>query len=411
MNPMMMVRRRPRWFFFILLMFGVGVFFLQRYIRGPLVPALKPQRGAVVQKVVASGQIVPHTRVNITSQVMGLVGEVLVQEGDKVLAGQLLVQLAHGEATAIVEQAQAAYELAQAKADQFQGVSARMTRESLRQAEVRMRQARLDVKREEELARVNASTQEALEQARSAFQLAESQYQSTMAQVKAAAPQGSDSRMALAAVEQSHGVLAAAEARLAQFRITAPLAARVIRRSVEPGDGVQPGTPLLVLASLDAPRALVQVDEKYLSLIREGQAARITADAYPGRTFEAKVERLAPAVNQERGSIEVQLIITEAPAFLRFDMSASVEIITNSAEGALLLPIEAIQSAATAQPFVYTWVKGRVTRREVSLGLRGDTVVEITQGLGLDDTILVPKESLKNGSSVRAEVKGWPGAV
>jgi len=408
---MLMARRKPAWFFFIFLLLGVGVFFLQRYVRGPLVPALKPQRGAVVQKVVASGQIVPNTRVNITSQVMGLVGEVLVQEGDNVVAGQLLLQLSHGEATAIVEQAQAAYELAQAKADQFQGVSARMTRESLRQAEVRMRQARLDVKREEELARVNASTQEALEQARSAFQLAESQYQSTMAQVKAAAPQGSDSRMALAAVEQSHGVLAAAEARLAQFRITAPLAARVIKRSVEPGDGVQTGTPLLVLGSLDAPRARVQVDEKYLSLIREGQAARITADAYPGRTFEAKVERLASAVNQERGSIEVQLVIAEAPPFLRFDMSASVEITTNSAEGALLLPIEAVQSAATAQPFVYTLVKGKVSVREVSLGLRGDTVVEITQGLGPDDTILVPTETLKNGTSVRAEVKGWQGAV
>lgn len=395
----------------LLLLGGLGLYLLQRTIRGPEVPAVKPQRGAVVQKVVASGQIIPHTRVNLTSQVMGNVAEVLVQEGDSVQAGQILVQIASGEATAQVEQAQAAYELAQAKADQFQGVSARLSRESLRQAEVKMRQARLDVKREEELARVNASTQEALEQARSALQLAESSYQSAMAQAKATAPQGSDSRMALAAVEQSHGVLAAAEAKLAQFRITAPMAARVIQRRVEPGDGMQPGTPLLVLASLDAPRARVQVDEKYLSLMREGLVARVSADAYPGRPFDAKVERIAPAVNQERGSIEVQLIIAEAPPFLRFDMSASVEIITNSAEGALMLPIEAVQSAATEQAFVYIVEKGKVEKRAITLGLRGDTVVEIASGLNPDDTVLVPTAALKVGSRVRPDVKGWQSAV
>jgi HlyD family secretion protein len=408
---MIMPGRKIRWLLFFILLAGVGLYVLQRTLRGPAVPAVKPQRGAVVQKVVASGQIVPHTRVKLSSQVMGNVSEVLVQEGDAVQAGQILVQIVSAEAQAQVEQAQAAYEIAQAKADQVQGVSARLARESLRQAEVKLRQARLDVRREEELAKANASTQEALDQARSAMQLAESQYQSAMAQLKAAAPQGSDSRAALAAVEQSHGVLAAAEARLAQFRITAPMAAKVMQRSVEPGDGVQPGTSLLVLGSVDAPRARVQVDEKYLSLLREGLAARVTADAYPGRSFDAKVERIAPVVNQDRGSIDVELVIAEAPPFLRFDMSASVEIITNSAEGALMLPLEAVQAAATDQPFVYTVVKGKVEKRAITLGLRGDTVVEIASGLKPDDLVVIPTETLKDGARVRPEEKGWRSAV
>jgi HlyD family secretion protein len=408
---MIMTRRKIFWGLPILIVGGILLYVLQKAIRGPEVPAVKAQRGAVVQKVVASGQIIPRTRINVTSQVMGTVAEVMVQEGDVVQAGQALVQIASQEASAQVEQAQAAYELAQAKADQFQGVSTRLTRETLRQAEVKLRQARLDVKREEELSRANASTQEALDQARSALQLAESTYQSAMAQVKATAPQGSDSRMALAAVEQSHGALAAAEARLAQFRITAPLAARVIQRRIEPGDGVQPGTPMLVLGSVDAPRALVQVDEKYLSLLRDGLAARVTADAYPGRSFEAKVERIAPSVNQERGSIEVQLIIAEAPPFLRFDMSASVEIITNSAEGALMLPIEAVQAAATEEPFIYVAEKGKAEKRPIALGLRGDTVVEIASGVKPDDLVLLPTEALKPGARVRPDLKGGQGAL
>ncbi|MCX6130547.1 MAG: efflux RND transporter periplasmic adaptor subunit, partial [Proteobacteria bacterium] len=392
----------PRRRIILLLVIGVGVaFFLHRYLRGPLIPAVKAQHGAVIQKLVASGQIIPKTRVKISSQVMGNVAEVLVHEGDELKLDQLLLRIVSDEATAIVEQAKAAYELAQAKVDQFQGVSARLARESLRQAEVRMQKARSALKREEALAQVNVGTQEALDQARSDFQLAESQFQSAMAQAKSVAPKGSDSRMALAAVEQSHGVLAAAEAKLAFFSIAAPMTARVIQRSIEPGDGVQPGTPLFILGSLDAPRAQVQVDEKYLSLVHEGQLARVTADAYPGRSFDAKVERIAPAINQDRGSIEVQLIIPSAPPFLRFDMSASVEIVTNSAEGALILPIEAIQSAAMQHPFVLTLVGGKVTKRDVTLGLRGDTVMEITGGLSEDDIILMPTETLSPGVKAR----------
>ncbi len=397
----------------ILILVGsvIILFFAQRFLRGPLISAVNPQRGAVIQKVVASGQIIPKTRVKITSQVMGNLAEVLVNEGDEVKVGQLLVRIESGEATAIVEQARAAYELAEAKVDQFQGVNTRLTREALRQTEVRLQNARLTVSREEALAKANAGTQEALDQAKSDFQLAESQFQSAKAQAKAVAPKGSDSRMALAAVEQSHGLLAAAEAKLGLFSIMAPIAARVIQRSIEPGDGVQPGAQLLILGSLDPLRAKVQVDEKYLSLVQVGQPARITADAYPGRSFDARVERLAPAINQDRGSIEVQLIIPEAPAYLRFDMSASVEIVTNSAEGVLLLPIEAVQSAATEHPFVYIVDRGRIVKREVSLGLRGDTVIEITNGLDVEDLVLISGEVLTVGSRVRPELKGWQGAV
>jgi HlyD family secretion protein len=104
-------------------------------------------------------------------------------------------------------------------------------------------------------------------------------------------------------------------------------------------------------------------------------------------------------------------VIAEAPPFLRFDMSASVEIITNSAEGALMLPLEAVQAAATDQPFVYTVVKGKVEKRAITLGLRGDTVVEIASGLKPDDLVVIPTETLKDGARVRPEEKGWRSAV
>ena len=368
---------------------------------GPKVPAVKPKRGAVIQRVVAAGQIVPNTRIRLTSQVTAAVAEVLVEEGDVVKPQQVLLRLASGEAAALAQQAKAAFDQAEARVEQFQGVSARLATEALKQAEVRLSKARTTANRERELAKVNASTQEALDQALSDLRLAESQYQSAMAQAKAAAPKGADARLPIAAAEQAQALLAAAEAKLSQFTITSPIAARVLSRAISAGDGVQIGTPLLVLGSIDAPRVKVQVDEKYLSLVHPGQAARVTADAYPGRILDAVVERLAPAVNQDRGSVDVQLLINQAPDFLRFDMSASVEIVTNTANNAMILPDEAVQGAATAQPYVLTAASGRVKRQTVTLGLRGDAGVEIASGIAPDDWVLLTSEALADGKRVR----------
>lgn len=382
---------------------SVGLYFMWL---GPRVPAVMPRRGAVIQKVVAAGQIVPHARIKITTQVSGRVEQVFAQEGAKLAAHDPLVSLASDEASSRVLEAQAAHEQAEAKADQFRGVSARVANEALRQAREHLAKARTAAKREKDLTQAHATTQEALDQALSDVRLAESQVAAASAQAKAAAPQGSDSRIALAAVEQSRAALAAAEAHLALYTIHAPMAAQVLQRSVEPGDGVPTGALLFVLGSLEPFRVNIQVDEKYISLIREGQPAKITADAYPGRAMDAIVERLAPAVNADRGALEVQLVIPNAPDFLRFDMSASVEVVTDSAQDVLILPLDAVQNAATDQPFVLTYEHGRVAKKEVTLGLRGDQIIEITAGPGTQDVVLAPKSALPVGTRVRPD---WGG--
>jgi HlyD family secretion protein len=374
--------------------------------RGPKVTAVTPTRGAVIQKVVASGQIIPKARIKISSQVSGRVDQVFFQEGDKVDPTKPLMTLAQDEALAQVEAARAGLEQARAKADQSQGVGARIASETLRQAQERLKKARANAKREQELDRAHATTKESLDQALSDVRLAESQVDQAFAQAKASSPQGSDNRMALAAVEQSRAGLAAAEARLSLFTVSAPIASQILARSIEPGDSVQVGSPLFILASLEPLRVKIQVDEKYISLVREGQSSKITADAYPGRPIDAKVERLSPAVNPDRGALEVHLIIPEAPDFLRVDMSASVEIVTNSADDVLLLPVDSLQDAATDQPFVYVADKGHVARKDVSLGLRGDQVIEITGGISPQDHVLIAKEPLKIGTRVRPEWKG-----
>jgi HlyD family secretion protein len=380
----------------------LGIFFW----RGPQVPSVTPFRGSVIQKVVAVGQIVPKARIHITSQIAGRVAKVSAQEGDKIPANAPLSNLENAEALALVEEARAAYEQAQAKADQIQGVSARLAHEALHQVRERLAKAKATAKREQELDQAHATTKESLDQALSDVRLAESQVQAALTQAKASAPKGSDSRIALAAVEQTRAALAAAESKLSLYTIRAPIAAQVIQRHVEPGDGVPVGGLLFVLGSLEPLRVKIQVDEKYISLIQEGQRAKVTADAYPGRPINATVERLSPAVSSDRGALEVQLMIEDAPPYLRFDMSASVEIVTNSAQDVLLLPTQAVQDAGTEHPYVYIFNNGRVARRDIALGLKGDQNIEITSGLLPQDLVLLPQEALKIGDRVRPIQKG-----
>src|SRR5690606_16692914 len=137
--------------------------------------------------------------------------------------------------------------------------------------------------------------------------------------------------------------------RLAQATLRAPAPGRVLVRSVEPGQIVQPGRALLTLA-IDGPlEMLAAVDERFLSTLAVGQRARVVADAYPNAPFPAAVTRLAPSVDAARGAVEVRLRPTgEAPEFLREDMTLSVEVVTGERSQARLLPLRVLRPGGSA---------------------------------------------------------------
>lgn len=147
-------------------------------------------------------------------------------------------------------------------------------------------------------------------------------------------------------------------------------------RQVEPGQIVQPGKALLSLALAGPTQLVAQVDERFLDQLRPGQDAAVVADAFPGQRFAARLLSLAPAVNAQRGAIEVKFeLVGAVPDFLREDMTLSVEVQTGRRESALVLPQSALRpegpgtamSGATARP---TAPRARRTPRRVARPLR-----------------------------------------
>ncbi len=395
--------RRPRVWIALVLALAVGTFALVR-ARGPKVRVAVVARRDLEQRIVASGRVWVPTRVQIAAQTPGLVVAVGVIEGQRVKAGDLLVQIDDAEERAAVAQAKAAVAQASAKVEQLRRVGSIVATEGLRQAESNVLRTQSDLERAEKLTTSGALAPSELDNARRAAEIARAQKVAAEAQQASSAPMGADSRVALTALLQAQAQLAGANARLAQTRIVALHSGAVLTRSVEPGDVVQAARTLLVMAA-DADAQLVfQPDERNLAWIAMGQRARAAADAYPQQVFDAEVSYIAPSVDPQRGSVEIRLRVPSPPPLLKPDMTVSIDLLVASKKAVLTLPSEAVRGAATATPYVLAVESGRVLRRDIHLGIRGEGSVEVASGLDEGAEVVVPDgQVVVAGARVRPE--------
>ncbi|TAK29506.1 MAG: efflux RND transporter periplasmic adaptor subunit [Myxococcaceae bacterium] len=367
----------------LLVVLGAVAWFAAQRALGPKVAVVLPARREVVQTVVSSGRVLSPAEVSLGSQLGGLVREVRAREGERVTAGQVLVELDDRELSTQVEQARAGVLVASTRVGQLRTVSARVAGESVRQAQANLRAAETTWERQRTLFRSGAIAAAELESAQRSVDVARSQLQSAQIASAGSSAGGGDARVAVAGRVQAEAALRVAEARLAQSRVVAPGAGVIMTRSVEPGDVVTPGRALLVLLRDGDTELSMTPDERNLADLRLGQRAVASAEAFPDRPFPAEVSYIAPTIDALRGTVEVKLRVPTPPPFLRPSMTVSVEVEVARHPNALSLPPDAVRDAATPSPWVMVvGDDGRTARRPVTLGLRGERVVEVASGLG-----------------------------
>jgi len=395
--------RRPL-FWIAIAVVAVAAVVIALRARGPLVRTTLVVRQGLEQHIVASGRVRVPTRVQVSAQTAGLVVAVGAVEGQRVAAGDLLVQLDDRAEQAAVAQARAAGNQAKARVEQLRRVGAIVATEGLRQADSNLAQAEAELARVQALVARDAAPAVELERAEHAVAIARAQRAAAEAQQAAAAPMGADSRIALTALMQAEAQQRAAEVRLTHTRIVARQAGEVLGRAVEPGDVVQPARTLMVVAA-DADAELVfQVDERNLAWIALGQEARASADAYPQDGFDARVSYIAPAIDAARGSVEIRLAVPAPPPYLKPDMTVSIDLTVARKDDVLTVRSDAVRDVAAARPYVLAVEGGRVARREVRLGIRGEGAIEIAGGLDEGAEVILPDgRRLTAGARVRAE--------
>ncbi len=381
-------------------------------LRAPTVPAVSLQLAPLVRTLQFSGRVATLSRVDAGSTLTGRVLEVAVIEGAQVRKGDLLVRLESAELRAVLEQAQASERQAVARLAGLRSTGRSSAQASVAQADSVLSAARADLRRTQDLVAKGFVSEARLDEAQRVAAVAQAQQAGARAQSAANADQGTDVAQAQAQLASSRSAAEAAQARLAQAVLTAPADAVVLARLVEPGQIVQPGRALLSLALVGPMQLVAQVDERYLEQLRVGQTASVLADAFPEQRFTARVLSIAPVVDAQRGAIEVKLSLQPPrPAFLREDMTLSIEVETARRDSALVVPIGALRgdgSAADVEVLVER--DGRAESRKVRLGLRTLEAAEVLDGLGVGDVVLLAA-ALKPGARVRADTAVRPAAA
>ena len=392
-----------------LLVVALSLYLLRNVLLGTPANVYAATSAELVQSVVASGRVISPQRVTVALQGSGRVLRVAVAEGQAVVAGQLLIELDNSDNRASLAQASGVVLQAQAKLRQLSELSQPQAMQALAQAQATLLQARTTLTRNRELVAQGFVSQAAADDAQRAVDVAASQVVSAQAQVKTNTADGSDRLLAEAALRQAQAGQQLARAKLDQGLVYAPSSGVLISRSVEVGDIVQPGKALMVLAASGQTQILIQIDEKNLSKIALGQKAYASADAYANQRFDAVVAYINPGVDAARGSVEVKLSIANPPAYLRQDMTVSVDIETARRTATVVIPTSTLQDAATDKPWVLVVRDKRAVKQFVTLGLLGDARLEVLQGVAKGEGV-IPKSKLgiKAGQRVRARVAAEP---
>ncbi len=374
------------------------------------------ERANLVASVTASGQVSPHTKVNVSSDVSGKITKLSVKEGDMVKQGQFLLQIDPSNAQATVKQWEANVASARAQNEQ---------------AKANLMQAQSAYQRSMELQKANAQfvTPEQMEQLKTAVDVNQALVQSSAHQVD----------QALASLDN-------ARSSLAKTTIYAPMSGRVTRLNVEQGETAIQGTlnkdaaTLLTISDMSELETKVKVDETDVSRIALGDSAVVQIDAFPDTTFLGRVTEISnssvagasttTASSDQAVDYEVTIRLLNAPKDTRPDFSATAKVITATRKNVLAIPIialtvrenQALQNADTAvglgrpKPKVEVGKKdvegvfvvgkdNKVTFRPVKVGIAGEKDFEVLDGLKEGERIVAGTyqaiRDLKDGVVVR----------
>lgn len=352
-------------------------------------------RRDLVSAVTASGNIEAKSQVDVQSEVTARILRITVNEGDLVQKGQLLVELDQVQFKGAVDRAEALLTSSQA---------------SELQARTNRDQARRALDRALELKRTQPTliSDEAVEQAQQAFDVAEANLKASEAQVA-----------------QSRASLKEAQDNLARTRLYAPISGRVVRLAVEEGEVAVPGTfsrdvgLLMRIADLSVIQAVVKVDETDVVRLALEDSVAVSIDAFPDTTFVGRVTKIANSAaalsatgqSTDRAvDFEVEITLADPPADVRPDLSMTARIVTDVRDGVLSIPIIALTARPpkaggdTAQVAtigdstgtgkvkdvegVFVVENGIARFRPVKVGIAGDEHFEVLEGLQEGETIV-----------------------
>ena len=426
---------------------GANFYFKRDTSTSVTVEALKNRD--LTQLVTASGKIQAKRFVNISAVQMGRVTKLAVEEGDRVKAGQLLLEIDPNTLRGTVQRGEAAVEGAKAGLAQ--------AHVGIETAKANLQLARDNAKRQRDLWAQGLTTKELLDRAESELKVRETELQARQTAVS------SNEQM----IRQEAAQLSTSQYNLRQVTLLAPFDGIITRRNIEEGENVVVGTmnnagsQLMTLADMSIIEAEVEVDETEIPSVQIGQKAKITIDALPDKSFTGKVTEIgnspiqtaAAQAGQQATNFKVTVTIDGQIPEVRPGFTCSAEITTATRTGSLSVPIQAMAvrelvfdqkgeiirekldekarkkprsveptaSAAELPPGqTRKETEGVFVRRDkralflpVKVGIAGDKYFEVLSGLKVGEQVITGPfanvRNLRDGDDVKLDEKAQPG--
>jgi HlyD family secretion protein len=354
------------------------------------------ERGSLARSVVATGKIEPLSKVEVKSKANGIIKAFLVDVGDRVTAGQVLVELDKENLQARVREARAHLEAEEAN---LRAAVAAEMKARVEAATPDLLFARREYERASALLEQGIISEQRFDDARKVYELARNRQELLEAAVRNAAAQVEQARARVAA---ARAALDRAEEELQNATIVAPITGVVLTRDREVGDAVSSilnlgsaATLILTLGDTSTVYVKGKVDEADVGKIHVGLPARITVESFPGQTFKGTVTTIAPmGVDKDNvTTFEVRVSIVNPGGALRVNMSANAEIILEERHDVLLIPESAIiyekDGSARVQLLDPTAPEG-FTKVPIKIGISNGQRTEVREGLKEGDRIVLP---------------------
>jgi HlyD family secretion protein len=329
------------------------------------------ERGEIVAEIMGTGTLEAHFKSTISPRISGRLQGVLVDMGDAVTAGKLLVRLDDVELKPQVEMAQASVEVAKATLDRLKADRG--------QAQAVLEQTTAEHTRGLNLLPNNAISQSDIDKITAEWKTA----QAGVARVEAALVEG---RKQLIAAEMN---LAYRKALLADTAVVAPYDGLIVQRHRDPGDIAVPGSAVLSLISTKELWITAWVDETEMARVAVGQRARVVFRSEPDRAYRGEVARLGRQADRETREFTVDVRVVDLPKNWAVGQRAEVYIETGRKTGVTVLPTKYVLWR-NARPGVFMRQANRAAWRDLKLGLRGKEAVEVAAGLEPGDVVVLP---------------------
>lgn len=388
--------------------------------------------------VSASGKIRPQRSVNVSAETMGKVVGLAVNEGDRVQAGQFLLQIDPRNLQTQVNRTSASLAAAQSQLAE--------TRVSVENARTNLKVAQDNLERQRQLLKSGLTPRETVDRAESDVKLRQADLAQREQSVKT-----QETR-----IKQEEANVENAQFDLNKVRLVSPISGIVTRRNIEEGETVvvgtmnNAGTVLLTIADLSVIETEVEVDETDIPFIKLGQPATVTIDAFPDKKFSGKVTEVGNSAIQATGAsaatratnFKVVVTLDGTVPDVRPGFTCTAVITTATRQNVASVPIQAttvremvvnadgslvrvppppqgqpaarratapveLQPGQTRKEIEGAFVVsgGRAVFTPITVGIAGEKFFEVLGGLKAGDEVITGPftsvRSLKDGDAVR----------